>query len=627
MALSHFPELIYLDLSGAQGSRNPYVLRQIGTLHNLRVLKLRNCQLRDDDIDHLAFTPLLRSLDLSQNFLTQRGVYKLSTLLPMPAPLRRETVDSLNPASPFARRYSGIPLPTRVLSQGVDVFVANRLMSSLDGDVAIQEGLPKSFSHLYLASNYVSVDALSRLIERPDLQYLDAGSLSLNQSPDMLSPRSAGSGSVRFSIPPEIETLSPALFTHAFKNIRSLRLHHSVITSRPFSGKELAVEEQCFELHGEDLRYELDSTQVLKPGTFFELEDTSHQITPEPDSLVEPTNETEAETEIVDETHATFESPDDVGAKANPTAPIEIKGLSSVGREQIDEPVSPINSKAAGAPPRISVSADMSHVYDDHIVSPINSVREGPERFRYNYAAAPERPWQEALNRPKPTTPKEIVEEVMQRKHRVEARERHPGRFKPSMLPNLKILTLTDVPSTTRRRNVTDSLITFIQECAEEEELARLEETARHLNQLDYLEGTFKLERLVLEMTSLPDPIQPSRSSHHTSHHKRQSFTKSSTEDADSEMFMEQSETDFSFFGEDDGGLLVSEGRIDAPMTFDEGMMLEVNDGHVIDVVSELASFRRERKKRFEALERFEGDKVEKALLGHWRGEIKIVRS
>jgi hypothetical protein len=602
------------------------VLRQIGTLHNLRVLKLRNCGLRDDDIDHLSFGPRLRSLDISQNYLTQRGVYKLTALLPIPAPLRRETIDSLNPVSPFARRYSGIPLPTRVLSQGVESYVANRLMEHVHGDIAIEEGLPKSFSHLYLASNYASMDALSRLIERPDLQHLDAGSLNLNLSHDTLSPKSAGSGSARFSNRPEVERLSPALFTHAFRNLRSLRLHHSVITSQPFSGKELVVEEQCFELHGEDLRYELDSTQVLKPGTFFELEDTSGNMTHEPEGLEDSTKkdkEGEADNQDEDEIHATFESPDDVRTKFNPTAPMEIKGASSAGHEHNDAPVSPIERRA---PPRISVSADMSHISDDYLVSPINSVPEGPERFRYSYAAAPERPWQEALSRPKPTSPKEIVEEILQRKHRMEARERHPGRFKPSMLPNLKSLTLTDVPSTTRRRNVTDSLIVFVQECAEEEELARLEEAARNqtMSQHEHhLEGTFKLEQLILEMTSLPDPILPSRSPHRN---KRHSFTKSSTEDADSETFMSHSETDFSFFGEDDGGLLVSEGRIDAPMNFDEGMMVEVDDGHAIDVVSELASFRREKKRRFAAMERFVGDRVEKALLGHWRGEIKIIK-
>lgn len=551
----------------------------------------------------------------------------------MPAPLRRETVDSTNPSSPFARRYSGIPLHTRVLEQGVEKSVADRLMRGMDGDIAIEEGLPKSFSHLYLASNYVSMDSLSRLIERPDLQHLDAGSLSLNQSHDMLSPRSVGSGSARFSNPLEVETLSPSLFTHAFRNLRSLRLHYSVVTSNPFSDKELAVEEQCFELHGEDLRYELDSTPVLKPGTF-ELEDTSQSVTHEPESANDSTkeNETGSETETGGETHATFESPDDVRVQFNPTAPMEIEGSSSVSRERNDTPVSPVERKAA--PPRISISSNTSHIPDDFIVSPINSVPEGPERFRYNYAAAPERPWQEALNRPKPSSPREIIEEVTQRKHRIEARERHPGRFKPSMIPNLKSLALTDVPSTTRRRNITSSLITFIQELSEEEEIARLEEAAakpHHPNN----EGTLKLQTLLLEMTSLPDPILPSKSKSphpthpHTSRQKRHSFTKSSTEDADSETFMSYSSTDFSFFSEDDGGLLVSEGRIDAPMNFDEGMMvdLDVDDGHVLDVVSELASFRREKKKRFQACERWDGgDEVEKALGGHWRGEIKIIK-
>lgn len=533
----------------------------------------------------------------------------------MPAPLRSNTLDSLNPASPFARRYSGIPLPIRVLSEGVESFVASQLTSSLEGHLAIEEGLPKSFSHLYLASNYVSIDALSRLLNRPDLQHLDAGSLSLSQSHDMLSPSSA---STRLSNPPEVESLSPALFIHAFRNLRSLRMHYSVITSCPFSGTELAITAQCFELHGEDLRYELDSTQFLKPGTFFELEDTSLNITPEPEKSPGLTSETES--------HATFESPDDVGAKLNTSAPIEINGSSSIGPTQKDHRKNNIQNKTV--PPQISVSSDINHVSEDHIVSPINTVPDGPERFKYNYVAAPERHWQEALNRPRPATIRELIEEVVQRKHRIEVRERHPGRFKPSMLPNLRTLTLTDVPSTTRRRSVTDSLITFIQECAEEEELVRLEERARHQagNQYSHQTDTLKLEHLTLEMTSLPDPILPSRSSQHAPHNKRHSFTKSSTEDADSETFMEKSETDFTFFGEDDGDLLVSEGRIDAPIHFDEGMILEVDDGHLIDVVSVLASFRREKRKRFEAAMRFEGDKAETALLGHWRGEIKVMK-
>ncbi len=77
---------------------------------------------------------------------------------------------------------------------------------------------------------------------------------------------------------------------------------------------------------------------------------------------------------------------------------------------------------------------------------------------------------------------------------------------------------------------------------------------------------------------------------------------------------MEKSESDFSFFSEDDGGLLVSEGRIDSPMTFDNGMIYEHGDGHLVDVVAELSSMRREKRAMHEANERFDRCNVETAL-------------
>lgn len=57
---------------------------------------------------------------------------------------------------------------------------------------------------------------------------------------------------------------------------------------------------------------------------------------------------------------------------------------------------------------------------------------------------------------------KRIIEGITQRRQGTIARERHPGRFQPSMVPNLEILTLTDVPSTSRRQDLIDSLAFFI---------------------------------------------------------------------------------------------------------------------------------------------------------------------
>jgi hypothetical protein len=96
---------------------------------------------------------------------------------------------------------------------------------------------------------------------------------------------------------------------------------------------------------------------------------------------------------------------------------------------------------------------------------------------------------------------------------------------------------------------------------------------------------------------------------------------------------MEASETDFSFFGEDDGGLLVSEGRIDAPRRLDDGMIVNgflsspSATTRVIDVVSELSSFRKEKKAKHEAAVKYERSRIGSTLLGHWIGEVKVVKT
>lgn len=619
-ALCHFPDLIYLDLSSSHGARSPHVLRQIGALNELRILKLRDCGLRDDDIDHLTFTPRLRSLDVSKNFMTERGLSKIIDRLP-PAnlPYRRSEVPS-----PLSRRYSGVPLPTKVLADGLEDYVAKRLTSGLDGHLIIEEGLPSTFTHLWLASNYITIDELNKLLNYPSLQQLDCGSLNLSQKPiELLSPSSPGAVTRRFSHPPpEIEVLSPALFTHAFRNLRSLRINHSVITSQPFSGQEVAVEQQCFELHSEDLRVELDSTEVFKPGTIFELDDTSVTLIEEPEEMIDPLDPPP-------EHHTNFESPDDVGVEETPISPITIdRTVSNKSARRSESQRSFSLSRLI--PPPLNIPAQPHPPVRKATLPTIDSIPAGPETFRYNYRSGEERHWHEALaNRHKPTSLKDLIEEITQRRHRTEARERHPGRFKPSMLPNLKTLTLTDVPSTTNRRHVPDSLVLFIQECGEEEELARLEELAHYqdVNQapqwhLYTPQSPLRLQRVVLEMTSHAEPLAPPRSPRH----KRESFTKSSTEDPDSELFMQESQSDFSFFGEDDGGLLISEGRIDRAIHIDGGLIWERGETHALDVVGELSAWRREKMRAFECGRRVHRGVVESTLLGYWRGEIKVVK-
>jgi hypothetical protein len=464
--------------------------------------------------------------------------------------------------------------------------------------------------------------------------------------------------------------LSPALFTEAFRNIKSLRIHHSVITNRPFLGKDRPVSEQCFELHSEDLRYELDSTEIAPLDILFELDDTSIDVELEP---IEPTLNIASDTlddlhtrlprdgaarplpdfvesafQASKDIHPIFESPDAVGAGLSPSASVKARRsaanrlnehpstINTLSRRHLSRKIS-IHSNPENLPcSQPSPARNQAHFADHRL--PFNTTNSpdtahDPETYAKKYSIGEGKSWQEAgMSVTKAISTKEIIAEVNQRRHRTESRERHPGRFKPSMLPNLKTLILTDVPSTTRRRDLIDSLIIFITECAEVEELARLEdlewqESGSHSRKREKsCCGIFKLQRLVLEMSSAPDPILPPRSPKD----KRQSFTKSSTEDPDSEMFMEASESDFSFFGEDDGGLLVSEGRIDTPIILDDGLVFmgdSTDRTRPVDVVSELATFRRARKLAHEAAIRVGKSTLDRALSGHWLGEVKIVKN
>lgn len=630
-ALAQFPDLMYLDVSGAHGARSPHVLHQIGCLPNLKVLNLSKCGLRDEDLEYLKFTNNLRSLDVSSNFLTERGISRLLEMIPSEILVTgRDRSSTMNTAhrSMKSRPHVFKAVP----ADGLEKFIVKRLTSSHMDHLQLEEDLPTVFTNLHVASNYITVDSLARTIQCPTLKHADLGSLNLSKRPyEMLSPRSPvspSSVSRRFSDSPEIEVLSPAVFCHSFRNLTSLRIGHSVITSHPFSGQELPLSEQCFELHSEDLRFELDSREVH--GECFEMEDTSRNVASEHEShLVMEHSDSDAQDDKddnldIEEIHASFESPEDVAAQLHITHPIDIDGENS---RTSDETPNSVTRKL----PSISITSQHNHIATSHLPG---SLPDGPEVYRYNYKSGPESTWRALEQCKSPTSTRDLIEAITQRQHRTAARERHPGRFRPFMLPHLKTLTLTDVPSTTRRHHIPDTLILFIRECAEDEESARLEElacngssaTAPH-------QRILKLETLILEMTSYPEPMFTSSLPHQAPRSKRSSFTKSSTEDMDSELFMNATESDFSFFGEDDGGLLVSEGRVDRPVMGYGGLMLDAgDDGHVLDVVHKLAGYRKEKKRRFEALEERDGGEgcgelvIERASLGHWRGVVRIVR-
>lgn len=90
-------------------------------------------------------------------------------------------------------------------------------------------------------------------------------------------------------------------------------------------------------------------------------------------------------------------------------------------------------------------------------------------------------------------------------------------------------------------------------------------------------------------------------------------------------MSMEASESNPSFFREDDSGLLISEGKIDTPTIGDNGLIhmgSPTANGHPVDVIQELATFRREKRMGYDAAVRMGKSKLGTVLLGIRRGEI-----
>lgn len=232
-SLSYFPDLMYLDLSFTQGSRSPLVLGEIGKFSQLAILRMQNCGLKDGDINLIRFSAKLRSLDVRDNHITAIGVADIIQRLPE---LRQRV------------NYYGHAATSRFFEKpDLQTIAAAKLMSGQDGHIILEDHLPTSFTEMFLAGNLVTLDEMTGMLSYPSLHILDVGSMCCNRQPsELLSPDSPV-GDRRGFWSNRIDQLSPALFTKAFRNVRSLRLHHSVITSQPFAGTDLPMAEQCFE--------------------------------------------------------------------------------------------------------------------------------------------------------------------------------------------------------------------------------------------------------------------------------------------------------------------------------------------------------------------------------------------
>ena len=590
----------------------------------MQVLKLRSVHLRDEDVDVLAeaIGIKVRSLDIQGNHLTDRSV---RSLLSSCFEVDNETTGTSNGRTRAVSNLavddwpSGFVRPDpAVLDEFKDESYDERFVRRLTSGVVSRlpyEDMPHSgITHLYIANNNLTVEGVAALIQSRKLHVLDAGSVNISVNPDLVEASSSLPTSNPKSIQlPGVEKLTPVLRRCA-QDMTSLRLHHAVITKHTLLKDESSPTAPC-ELEAGEIKHEMDvpvpsemdatpplyELEVRDPQSRYELPgDTTHFYVTPPIGVKPTLTQQESQPEarrgsiFAPEVLDTEESDEDIG-------PV----LTATGLGSVAQAVNGVNAP----------SQAMGVTKDDRICS-------DKER---------------GLLR---TT---LIEK--QRQELRSSRLNKPHGLIPGMLPKLRTLTLSNVPCFDSTGQVVNALIQFIKDCASESELASLqarleadpirkpgERHSKH-NRHTALE-TFALRHIALEIAPAVSPVTPKTAL--TSANR----TKSSTEDADSEALWSAAENDFTFFDNDEecGLPSIDTDTYISNATLSEKIMMPEDDfqpydlpllktagrkdASSVDVVQELAKFRKERKSAYETATAKGLSHVD----GYWPGEVKVIR-
>lgn len=628
--LDHFPDLAFLDLSNTLAARDKNVLWKLGDLPLLQVLKLRSVHLRDEDVDILAESigVKVRSLDVQGNHLTDRSVRTLLTSCfqadndsngssnGRPRAISNLAVEDWPPG--FVRPDPAVL--DEFKDESYDVRFVRRLTSGVVSRLPYEDMPHSGITHLYIANNNITVEGLAALIRSGKLYVLDAGAVDksvhgpFSEASPSLSPFDA-----RHIRLPGVEKLTPILSKNA-QNMTALRLHHAVITKdaprkdegSPVAPCELGAGETKHEVNGQmpseldAAVYELDATPPLyeleskDPQPRYELPgDSTHFYVSPPIGDIHTLSKEESQPEA--RRGSVFApEPLELEDTDEDAAPV----LTATGLRSMAQAVNGVN----GPNQAVGVTSN-------------DRVGTGKESAQMR------------------TT---IIEK--QRKELRSSRLDKPHGLIPGMLPKLRTLTLTNVPCFDNTGRVVDTLIQFIKDCALEAELADLQACLevdpvhkpgeRHSKHNRHTaREIYALRHIALEMAPTVSPVIPNATSNLVNR------TKSSTEDADSEAFWSAAKNDFTFFDKDEECGLPSVGtdtyvpnsalseKITMPADGSQSDNLsklqktEHKDAPV-DVVQELAKFRKARKAAYE-------NAVQKGpphVDGYWPGEVKVVR-
>jgi hypothetical protein len=667
-------------------------LSALSQLENLQVLKLRGIGLKDGDAEFLAnaIGKRVRFLDLSKNMLTDMAVRSLLQASFMPPD---------RPAQPHPRRTGSFldPVPQTnprdpamdfMRSPDLDDQFLKLLAQPVAGNPWIED-LPRTgITHLYIANNQITVEGVASLLASSRLHALDAGTVL---SADMVH-KSISSKHGKY---PGAEKLVPLLGNVAGDNLTYFRAHHAVLTAEPPAKDAASTNDFLPELAASEVphEFELDASHGVRREAELDVSRGIHQLPGGVTSIYEL-----ADTSVTDSTSST----------AVPTLTRKLPNL-------YDEPLPPVRRGSAFAPEVIQTNADGD--VDSVIFSPrtgtSKSWQASGEGTLWSVSTTSAFPGALDTNSREPiaqcSSPAstddpqaEKIKELLAKRPRSQSLPLQGGRescfpyLHPSHIPHLETLVLTDVPSHIPPNSpVLYTLTRFITACSHEALLATLQAgsdyslppgQARTQAEHQRSRSLFGLRRIVLEI--LPTDAS-SRLTTWKPASQHNGLTNSSTGDRDSENLWAAASQDFSFFGEEECGIMENDPGKYFPMAAlnEKVSLLPSDDDSVhsgtespmpgrqhsrrsvtsvattsspsreagesqhqltqdVDVVAELAAFRQNKKAEYERAVRRErgrhstnGSGISSFLTpgpqssmahfveGHWKGEIKIVRN
>ncbi|KAF7597485.1 hypothetical protein BBP40_003732 [Aspergillus hancockii] len=537
-ALLRFQELIYLDLSYTTPARDRSVLSAMSQLEHLQVLKLRGIGLKDSDAEFLANAIGLRVryLDLRDNKLTDMAVRSLLQACFLspgnPVGARGQGEGTIAPSSPFAQTASPRSNLKWMSCPTLDEQFMKALTQPLTGRSWVENVAHVGITHLYIADNRITVEGVASLLASYRLHALDVGTVDTTKSiwdqcfitPYHENPRKL----------PGAEKLIPTLGSAAKGNLTYLRAHHAVCTADApcKSPNDVLAELPAESEHTENQASELDATNVIH-----ELHAEEIPIFELPGSPVPQTSRTSTQSqdeplprtrrvsvfapEVVETTQA--------GAGDAAPVPFPTRSFPSV---QVPDGLIPTELEFNGHSETLGTSPICA--------SPV--AMDDPKAQKI----------QELLfKRPKNSTlPRKYNKESFPYLH-------------PSHVPHLETLVLTDVPSHVPANSpILRYLTRFIAACSDEALLATLQAgsdyslppgRARAKAEQERSRSLFALRRLILEVT--PVERNAAKLTAWRSLSYQQGTQRSSTGDRDSEKLWAAAVDDFSFFGEEECGV------------------------------------------------------------------------